>query len=45
MYLHACGRVYLGRVTLFANDASLMLQWRAMAVRLTAVLSQVWETL
>ena len=31
-YLHAYGRVYLGRVTLFADDGSLELQWKAMAV-------------
>ena len=43
LYLHTCGRVYLGRVTLFANNASLKLQWTAMAVWLTAVVSQVWE--
>lgn len=30
VYLHPGGRVYLGRVTLFAIDASLKLQWRAM---------------
>ena len=43
LYLHAGGRVYLGRVTLFAKNASLKLQWTAMAVWLTAVLFQVWE--
>ena len=35
--------MYLGRVTLFANKASLKLQWTAMAVWLTAVIFQVWE--
>ena len=36
VYLHACGRVYLGRVTLFADDGSLELQWTAMAVWLNS---------
>ena len=35
-YLHACGRVYLGRVTLFADDGSLELQWKAMVVWLNS---------
>lgn len=32
VYLHACDRVYLGRVTVFADDASLEPQWETMAV-------------